>query len=97
MAVKNYSIRRVAEYRVVESDPHNDVNRSFVMNREVRRFGGPHECLAPSMSSDHAQLDGRLICSAILHIVKANPFVRVPVLQAAMQQSYGFTPTYRKV
>ncbi|MED6181510.1 hypothetical protein PIB30_019937 [Stylosanthes scabra] len=50
LRVKNYNIRRVSEYRVVELDPY----------KEVRRFGGPHDCLAPFMSSDHAQLDGRL-------------------------------------
>ncbi|MED6226026.1 hypothetical protein PIB30_099467, partial [Stylosanthes scabra] len=51
---------------------------------EVRRFGGPHDCLAPSMASDHAQLDAKLICSFILPIIKANPAVRISVLQSAL-------------
>ncbi|MED6108608.1 hypothetical protein PIB30_025736 [Stylosanthes scabra] len=86
--VKNYNIRRASEYRVVESDQYKYVCRCKQGEGgcpwEVRRFGGPHECLAPSMSSDHAQLDGRLICNVILLIIKSNPSVRIPVLQAAV-------------
>ncbi|MED6113364.1 hypothetical protein PIB30_070058 [Stylosanthes scabra] len=69
MAVKNYSIRRAFEYRVVESD----------LYKEVQRFGGPHDCLAPTMRS-----------------LMSNPSVRISVLQAAVQQSYSFMPSYRK-
>ncbi|RYR78834.1 hypothetical protein Ahy_A01g003697 [Arachis hypogaea] len=29
---------------------------------KVGKFGGPHTCLAPTMSQDHTQLDSSLIC-----------------------------------
>ncbi|XP_015939554.1 uncharacterized protein LOC107465085 [Arachis duranensis] len=71
--VKNYSIRRSVEYRVIESD------------REVRRFGGPHSCLAPTMSQDHRQLDSSRICIVILPLIQSNPSVTIPVLQGVVQ------------
>ncbi|MED6205441.1 hypothetical protein PIB30_017666 [Stylosanthes scabra] len=75
MAVKNYNIRRALEYRVRESDQYT----------EIRKFGGPHSCLAPSMSADHAQLDITLICEFILSTIKSNPSVEIAVLQSAIQ------------
>ncbi|RYR00082.1 hypothetical protein Ahy_B07g088134 [Arachis hypogaea] len=84
--VKNYSIHRSAEYRVIESDrlkyhvqcrqAENGCQWSLrVALRqnlgywEVRRVGGVHTCLAPTMSQDHR----------------------------AVQASYHFKPSYRKV
>ncbi|XP_057745866.1 uncharacterized protein LOC130964488 [Arachis stenosperma] len=85
--VKNYSIRRSAEYRMIESD----------RLKEVRRVGGVRSCLAPTMSQDHRQLDSSLICRVILPLIQSNPSVSIPVLQGAVQASYHFKPSYRKV
>ncbi|RYR74388.1 hypothetical protein Ahy_A02g009081 [Arachis hypogaea] len=115
--VKNYSIRRSAEYRVIKSDQLNyhvqccqaDIgcqwslcvalrqNLGYCDIVEVRRFGGPHSYLAPTMSQDHRQLDSSLICKVILLLIQSNPSVSIPVLQGAVQTGYHFKPSYRKV
>ncbi|XP_057756102.1 uncharacterized protein LOC130975306 [Arachis stenosperma] len=64
---------------------------------EVRRYNGPHTCLATSISSDHGQLDYHVICARILLLVKADAVVTVKVLQQATEADYGFKPSYRKV
>ncbi|RYR00344.1 hypothetical protein Ahy_B07g088476 [Arachis hypogaea] len=64
---------------------------------EVRRVGAAHSCLAPTMSQDHRQLDSSLICRVILSLIQSNPSVSIPVLQGAVQASYHFKPSYRKV
>ncbi|RYQ85645.1 hypothetical protein Ahy_B10g105220 [Arachis hypogaea] len=47
----------------------------FCCVREVRRVGGAHSCLAPTMSQDHHQLDSSLICRVILPLIQSNPSV----------------------
>ncbi|RYR28443.1 hypothetical protein Ahy_B01g052571 [Arachis hypogaea] len=64
---------------------------------EVRRAGGAHSCLTPTMSQDHRQLDSSLICRVILPLIQFNPSVSIPVLQGAVYASYHFKPSYRKV
>ncbi|XP_052109286.1 uncharacterized protein LOC127744095 [Arachis duranensis] len=64
---------------------------------EVRRIGGAHSSLAPTMSQDHRQLDSSLICRVILPLIQSNPSVSIPVLQGAVRASYHFKPSYRKV
>ncbi|MED6193242.1 hypothetical protein PIB30_017435 [Stylosanthes scabra] len=81
----------------MEEEPREGFGGVVTTMMEVRRFGGPHECLAPLMSFDHVQLDGRLICNVILPMINSNPSVRIPVLQAVVQQSYSFMPSYQKV
>ncbi|XP_025648230.1 uncharacterized protein [Arachis hypogaea] len=49
------------------------------------------------MSQDHRQLDSSLICRVILPLIQSNPSVSIPVLQSAIQASYHFKPSYRKV
>ncbi|XP_025631729.1 uncharacterized protein [Arachis hypogaea] len=49
------------------------------------------------MSQDHRQLDSSLICWVILPLIQSNPSVSIPVLQGAVQVSYHFKPSYRKV
>ncbi|XP_016200088.1 uncharacterized protein LOC107641096 [Arachis ipaensis] len=112
--VKNYSICRSAEYRVIESDRlkyHVQCHqvdsgcqwslrvalRQNLGYWEVQRFGGSHSCLAPTMSQDHRQLDSSLICRVILPLIQSNPSVSIPVLQGAVQASYHFKQSYRKV
>ncbi|RYQ89820.1 hypothetical protein Ahy_B09g096268 [Arachis hypogaea] len=38
---------------------------------EVRRVGGTHICLAPTMFQDHRQLDSSLICKVILPLIQS--------------------------
>ncbi|QHO00133.1 uncharacterized protein DS421_13g403850 [Arachis hypogaea] len=64
---------------------------------EIRRVGGVHNCLAPTMSQDHRQLDSSLICRVILPLIQSNPSVSIPILQGAVQTSYHFKPSYKKV
>ncbi|XP_016164286.1 uncharacterized protein LOC107606781 [Arachis ipaensis] len=114
LSVKDYSIRRGVEYRVIESDHlkyHGKCKdfgkgctwlirvalRARKGTWEVRRYNGPHTCLATSISSDHRQLDYHVICARILPMVRADAVVTVKVLQQATEADYGFRPSYRKV
>ncbi|RYR02802.1 hypothetical protein Ahy_B06g081631 [Arachis hypogaea] len=65
--------------------------------KEVWRVGGVHNCLAPTMSQDHQQMDSSLIYNVILPLIQSNHSISIPVLQGAVQQSYHFKPSYRKV
>ncbi|XP_016207134.1 uncharacterized protein LOC107647580 [Arachis ipaensis] len=64
---------------------------------EVRRYNGPHTCLATSISSDHRQLDYHVICARIFLLVRADAVVTIKVLQQATEADYGFRPSYKKV
>ncbi|XP_057755748.1 uncharacterized protein LOC130974926 [Arachis stenosperma] len=46
---------------------------------EVRRYNGPHTCLATSISSDHRQLDYHVICAKIFPLVMADAAVTIKV------------------
>ncbi|XP_016207227.1 uncharacterized protein LOC107647684 [Arachis ipaensis] len=114
LSVKNYSIRRGVEYKVMESDNLKYQGRCkefgngcrwlirIVMRKrkstwEVRRYNGPHTCMATSISSDHKQLDYHVICARIFPLVRADASVLIKVLQEATEATYGFRPSYRKV
>ncbi|XP_016172892.1 uncharacterized protein LOC107615324 [Arachis ipaensis] len=114
LSVKDYSIRRGVQYRVMESDHlkfHGRCNefgngctwliritlRQRKVNWEVRRYSGPHTCLATSISSDHRQLDHHVICARIFSLVRADAAVTIKVLQEATEATYGFRLSYRKV
>ncbi|XP_016199634.1 uncharacterized protein LOC107640639 [Arachis ipaensis] len=114
LSVKDYSIRRCVEYRVLESDHlkyHGKckefgkgcswlIRISLCARKgtwEVRRYNGPHTCLATSIFSDHHQLDYHVICARIFSLVRADAAVTVKVLQQATEADYGFRPSYRKV
>ncbi|XP_057740335.1 uncharacterized protein LOC130957498 [Arachis stenosperma] len=114
LSVKDYSIRRGVEYRVIELDHlkyHGKCKefgkgcswlirvalRARKGTWEVRRYNGPHTCLATSISSDHRQLDYHVICARILPMVRADAAVTVKVLQQATEADYGFRPSYKKV
>ncbi|XP_025653258.1 uncharacterized protein [Arachis hypogaea] len=64
---------------------------------EVRRYNGPHKCMATSISSDHKQLDYHVICARIFPLVRADASVSIKVLQEVTEATYGFRPSYRKV
>ncbi|MED6161138.1 hypothetical protein PIB30_057887 [Stylosanthes scabra] len=82
MTVKNYSIRRNAEYKVVESDrlkyhcrcKHHAARCPWMIRVALRQNLGYWYAT-----------------------VRTNPSVSVPLLQSAVQQSYHFKPSYRKV
>ncbi|RYR33485.1 hypothetical protein Ahy_A10g048085 isoform B [Arachis hypogaea] len=73
----------------------NTEKEDYNLDVGVRRVGGAHTCLAPTMSQNHRQLDSNLICKVILPLIQSNPSVSIPVLQGAVRQSYHFKPSYR--
>ncbi|XP_057733757.1 uncharacterized protein LOC130948912 [Arachis stenosperma] len=114
LSVKDYSIRRGVEYRVLELDhlKYHEKCKEFgkgcswlirISLRarkgtwEVKRYNGPHTCLATFISSDHRQLDYHVICARIFPLVRADAAVTIKVLQQATEADYGFKPSYRKV
>ncbi|XP_015950461.1 uncharacterized protein LOC107475345 [Arachis duranensis] len=114
LAVKNYNIRRSAEYKVVESDQSRYVCRCKQFGDqcrwmvrvaktrssrywEIRKYEGPHSCLASSMSQDHAQLDSNVICQHIFPMVHADATICVKVLQGSVESAYGYKVSYKKV
>ncbi|RYQ97211.1 hypothetical protein Ahy_B08g093232 isoform C [Arachis hypogaea] len=64
---------------------------------EVKRYNGPHTCLATSISSDHRSLDYHVISAFIMPMVRADASVSIKVLLNAMAAHFGFRPTYRRV
>ncbi|XP_016195793.1 uncharacterized protein LOC107636830 [Arachis ipaensis] len=64
---------------------------------EVKRYNGPHTCLASSISSDHRSLDYHVISTFIMPMVRADAAVNIKVLQNATVAQFGFRPTYRRV
>ncbi|XP_025617251.1 uncharacterized protein [Arachis hypogaea] len=114
LAVKNYNIRRSAEYKAVESDQSRYVCRCMQFGDqyrwmvrvaktrscrfwEIRKYEGPHSCLASTMSQDHAQLDSNIICQHIFPMVHADATICVKVLQGSVESAYGYKVSYKKV
>ncbi|XP_057755870.1 uncharacterized protein LOC130975053 [Arachis stenosperma] len=112
LSVKDYSIRRGVAYRVLESDHlkyHGKYKgkgcswliRILLRARKgtwkVRRYNGPHTCLATFIFSDHRQLDYYVIYARIYSLVRADAAVTVKVLQQATKIDYRFRPSYRMV
>ncbi|XP_057730484.1 uncharacterized protein LOC130945805 [Arachis stenosperma] len=64
---------------------------------EVKRYNGPHTCLATSISSDHRSLDYHVISAFIMPMVRADASVSIKVLLIATAAHFGFRPTYRRV
>ncbi|XP_016196031.1 uncharacterized protein LOC107637098 [Arachis ipaensis] len=64
---------------------------------EVKRYNGPHTCLATSISSDHMSLDYHVIATFIMPMVRADASVNIKVLLNATDIHFGFRPTYRRV
>ncbi|XP_057747930.1 uncharacterized protein LOC130967126 [Arachis stenosperma] len=64
---------------------------------EVKRYNGPHTCLATSISSDHRSLDYHVISAFIMPMVRADASVSIKVLLNATAAHFGFRPTYRRV
>nr|XP_025674234.1 uncharacterized protein LOC112774081 [Arachis hypogaea] len=64
---------------------------------EVKRYNGPHTCLASSITSDHRRLDYHVISAFIMPMVRADASVSIKMLLNATASHYGFRPTYRRV
>ncbi|XP_015942949.2 uncharacterized protein LOC107468205 [Arachis duranensis] len=64
---------------------------------EVKRYNGPHTCLATSISSDHGSLDYHVISAFIMPMVRADASVSIKKLLNATAAHFGFRPTYRRV
>ncbi|RYQ90250.1 hypothetical protein Ahy_B09g096447 isoform D [Arachis hypogaea] len=64
---------------------------------EVKRYNGPHTCLATSISSDHRSLDYHVISAFVMPMVRADASVSIKVLLNATAAHFGFRPTYRRV
>ncbi|RYR54287.1 hypothetical protein Ahy_A06g029548 isoform B [Arachis hypogaea] len=64
---------------------------------EVKRYNGPHTCLATSISSDHRSLDYHVISAFIMPMVRTDASVSIKVLLNATAAHFGFKQTYRKV
>ncbi|XP_015963682.1 uncharacterized protein LOC107487540 [Arachis duranensis] len=64
---------------------------------EVKRYNGPHTCLATSISSDHRSLDYHVISAFIMPIVRTDASVSIKVLLNTTAAHFGFRPTYRRV
>ncbi|XP_057755162.1 uncharacterized protein LOC130974333 [Arachis stenosperma] len=64
---------------------------------EVKRYNGPHTCLATSISSDHRSLDYHVISAFIMPMVRADASISIKVLLNATATHFGFRPTYRRV
>ncbi|XP_015935848.1 uncharacterized protein LOC127744199 [Arachis duranensis] len=111
---QTYSIRRVVQYKVVESDYRRYVGKCYEFGNgctwlirlslrqrkgiwEVKRYNGPHTCLATSISSDHRSLDYHVIATFIMPMVRADASVNIKVLLNATAAHFGFRPTYKRV
>ncbi|RYR20519.1 hypothetical protein Ahy_B03g065688 [Arachis hypogaea] len=92
---KEFVLEMPAEIAVCYVLPPPSRFRRYQM--KVRRVGGAHTCVAPTMSQDYRQLDSSLICNVILSLIQSNLFVSIPVPQGAVWQSYHFKSSYRKV
>ncbi|XP_015950811.1 uncharacterized protein LOC107475666 [Arachis duranensis] len=64
---------------------------------DVKRYNGPHMCLATSISSDHRSLDYHVISAFIMPMVRADASVIIKVLLNATAAHFGFKPTYMRV
>ncbi|RYQ92607.1 hypothetical protein Ahy_B09g098833 [Arachis hypogaea] len=59
----------------------NTGKEDYNLDGGVRRVGGAHTCLAPTMSQDHRQLDSGLICNVILSLIQSNPSSSILVVR----------------
>ncbi|XP_015968655.1 uncharacterized protein LOC107492174 [Arachis duranensis] len=64
---------------------------------EVKRYNGPHTCLASSISSDQRSLDYHVISAFVMPMVRADASVSIKVLLNATASHFEFRPTYRRV
>ena len=50
----------------------------------IRRFEGPHSCVAPTMTQEHRQLSYEVIVSCIIGIVRFDYFIYYPSFKNAL-------------
>ncbi|XP_057758613.1 uncharacterized protein LOC130979242 [Arachis stenosperma] len=63
----------------------------------VKRYNGPHTCLATSLSIDHKRLDYHVISAFILPMIRVDVAISIKVLQNATETHFGFRPTYKSI
>ena len=111
-AVKQYSVERHHEFKVIESNPNlwhvkcksKDSGCQWMLRGikrhnffEISRYTGPHTCLSAMMSQDHSGLDSTLIANEIRDLVKEIPTIAIAGLGAVIKNKYNYTPSYRKL
>ncbi|XP_072058082.1 uncharacterized protein [Arachis hypogaea] len=64
---------------------------------KIKKYHGPHSCLASSMFQDHAQLDSNVICHHIFLMVHTDAIISVKVLQGSVKSAYRYKVLYKKV
>ncbi|RYQ90226.1 hypothetical protein Ahy_B09g096440 isoform A [Arachis hypogaea] len=64
---------------------------------EVKRYNGPHTCLATSISSDHRNPYYHVMSAFFMPLIRADAATSIKVLQNATEAHFGFRPTYRRV
>ncbi|CAN1345696.1 hypothetical protein LINPERPRIM_LOCUS40482 [Linum perenne] len=55
-----------------------------------------HSCLQSAIVQDHHQLDSSYVASHILHLIQADPTLKVSAIQAQITESVGFNISYKK-
>ncbi|RYR61643.1 hypothetical protein Ahy_A04g018832 [Arachis hypogaea] len=96
MAIKMYIIKRVVEYKILESD-HLKYSVQSTQLGEVRRYNGPHSCLQTSTRQDHRRLKLKVIAQAIFTMVKADLTISIRILQRSVETYFGYKASYRKI
>ncbi|CAN1303579.1 hypothetical protein LINPERPRIM_LOCUS25922, partial [Linum perenne] len=55
-----------------------------------------HACLQSTIVQDHHQLDSSYVASHILHLIQADPTLKISAIQAQITESVGFKISYKK-
>ncbi|XP_016172298.1 uncharacterized protein LOC107614669 [Arachis ipaensis] len=61
---------------------------------EVKRYNGPHTCLATSISSDHRSLDYHVISAFIMPMVRADASVSIKVRNVSVIEDHALLPPH---
>ncbi|XP_025661650.1 uncharacterized protein [Arachis hypogaea] len=89
MAMKDYTIRRGVDYRVVSM-----ISRKYCW--VMRRYNGSHTCTRATISQDHSKLDSNTIAEAIKSLVETDPSIKVKSVIAEVQSKFNYTISHRK-
>jgi hypothetical protein len=110
-AIRHYNMSRSLMYKVKESSPKtlrckclqegcNWVIRvSYVSDDDtwvVKVYNGPHTCLGLDFSQDHPKLSSDMIAELVKDMVREDVSIKVKVIRATVQRSFGKFCTYRK-
>ncbi|XP_016195020.1 uncharacterized protein LOC107635991 [Arachis ipaensis] len=87
LAVKQYSIRKAVDYKIVESD-------QLRYNAQYIQFGTG--CNWSILISYRRKLDSKVIAQYIFTMVKADPTISIRVIQGGVENNFGYKASYRK-